>query len=401
MKLLAVIGVRTVTVVAVLAGLELGLRPFGWGQWTVNEASARYGWRMLPDQRAWSRKLDVAEHINSWGFRDREWEPPRRGPDGSWLEDEAVFRVAAVGNSMTFGTSVPIEQTWPRVLEDLLREDFRARGVAREPLVMNFAVQGYVFEQMARVYDDLIRCWRPNLVFVPTHPHDITPMKPAQDDPDYEFRDLILRTATYDLLQTHVINRWVPLPPPPATPVRTRRDGQVPPEELTPAEWAALDAFITEQPFNRGHERWWIAMAERMDGMRRDVEEGGGRLVVMTLPRFRDLFEPKLMKASSKWVPWVRERPTALHMEPLLDFREPGAALCDEIRARGLPHNQTHDFGTLRWTDAAGTERRGDDLEHADEALFFLDDTGHYTAAGHRLIAEHAFRALQKAGWLP
>lgn len=401
MKLTQVIGVRTLTVVALLAGAELGLRTFGWGQWTVNETSERYGWRMLPDQRAWSRKLDVTEDINSWGFRDREWDPPVPGPDGGWLKDEAVFRVATVGNSMTFGTSVPVEQTWPRVLEDLLREDFRARGVAREPLVMNFAVQGYVFEQMARVHEDWIRRWRPDLVFVPTHPHDMTPMKPAQDDPDYEFRDLILRTALYDLLQTHVINRWVPPPPPPAPPPRARRDGQVPPEELTPSEWAALDESITQQPFNRGHERWWKAMAQRLDGMRTQVEEDGGRLVVMTLPRFRDLFEPKLMKASSKWIPWTLEHPSALHMEPLADFRGPATALRDEIQAKGLPHTQTHDFSTLRWRDAAGVEHRGDELEHAGEALFFLDDTGHYTAAGHRLIALHAFRELQRAGWLP
>jgi len=393
-KLLQTLGVRTVTVVAALAALELGLRPFGWGAWTVNELSARYGWRMLPDQHAWSRDLSVTEDINSWGFRDREWQPPRRDASGAWVKDEAVYRVAVLGNSMTYGTSVPIERTWPRVLEDRLRADFAARGVAREPLVLNFAVQGYVFEQMARVYEDIIRPWRPDLVILPTHPHDITPMKPVQDDPDYEFRGWILRSASYDLLQTHVINRWIPAPPAPRP-----KPGAT--GELTPGEWQALDGFITEQPFNRGHDRWWKAMAERLDGVRGLVEQDGGRLAIVTLPRFRDIFEPKLLKASSKWVPWVMERPSALHSEPLPLFRPAMEALRAEIEARGLPSNQTHDFSTLRWEDAAGAEHPGDQLDHAADALFFLTDTGHYTAAGHRLLGDAITDDFAKAGWLP
>ena len=84
--------------------------------------------------------------------------------DSPWIKDESVFRVAIVGNSMTFGTSVPIEETWGRQLEEALVKDFAARGVHRMPLVMNFAVQGYVFEQMARVYEDRIHPWRPDLL---------------------------------------------------------------------------------------------------------------------------------------------------------------------------------------------------------------------------------------------
>ncbi|MBM3984324.1 MAG: hypothetical protein FJ296_01320 [Planctomycetes bacterium] len=395
MKLLQAIGVRTVTVVVALGALELGLRPFGWGAWTVNELSERYGWRMLPDQHTRSRDLSVAEDINSWGFRDREWTPPRRDASGAWVKDDAVFRVAVVGNSMTYGTSVPIEATWPRVLEDRLRADFAARGVAREPLVMNFAVQGYVFEQMARVYEDLIRPWRPDLLLLPTHPHDITPMKPAQDDPDYEFRDWILRSATYDLLQTHVINRWIPAAPPPR-PASRAEAGQ-----LTPAEWQALDGFITEQPFNRGHDRYWKAMAARVDEVRAQVEQDGGRLAIVTLPRFRDLFEPKLMKASGKWIPWVMERPTTLHMEPLPAFRPAMEALRAEIEARGIPHASTHDLSTLTYVDASGAEQPADRLDRAADALFFLRDTGHYTAEGHRLLADAVTADLQRAGWLP
>jgi hypothetical protein len=284
------------------------------------------------------------------------------------------------------------------VLEDRLRADFAARGVSREPLVMNFAVQGYVFEQMARVYEDIIRPWRPDLLIVPTHPHDITPMKPAQDDPDYEFRDWILRSATYDLLQTHVIDRWIPAPPPPRSRPASRTAAA---EELTPAEWQAIDSAITEQPFNRGHDRYWKAMAARLDAVRAQVEQDGGRLAIVTLPRFRDLFEPKLMRASGKWVPWTMERPTTLHTEPLPAFRPAMEALRAEIEARGIPHAQTHDLGTLTYRDEAGAERPADQLDHAADALFFLTDTGHYTAKGHRILAEVVSADLQRAGWLP
>jgi lysophospholipase L1-like esterase len=387
---MSVIGGRTLTVVLLMAGLELCLRHLGgYGQWVATERSERYGWRMLPGQDARSRDLRVSEHVNAAGFRDREWEPPRRDASGRWVKDERVFRVALVGQSMTYGTHVPVEQTWGRQLERRLREDFAARGVVREPLVMNFAVQGYVFEQMARVYEDMIRPWRPDLVIVPSHPHDITPMKPSQDDAEYDFRRLILRTAVFDWLNRHVIDRWIP-PPPPAPAARAA---------LLAAQ--AVDDAITEKPFSRANQEHWLATARRLDAMRAQVEQDGGRLVIVTLPRWRSIFQPELLGTDTRWRPYAESRPPTVHVDPLPAFRPPMEPLRVEIEAKGLPATTTHDLSTLSWTDAEGVVHDGNELQHADQTLFYLDDTGHYTAAGHALLGAEVFDALQAAGALP
>lgn len=388
MKLTSIIGTRTITVAVLLVAFELVLRHgFGLGQWTATEKTEHLGWRMLPSQHAWSRDLSVPEWINSEGFRDREWDSPRLDESGGWQKDPDVLRVAIVGNSMTYGTSVPIEQTYARVLENLLATELEARGDPRRPLVMNFAVQGYAFEQMARVYEDTIRRWRPDLLIVPMHPHDITPMAPSQDDPDYEFRQWILRSATFELLQRYVINRWIPAPP-------GKDLGKL-------RAWQKIDASLTERPFARDHQKYWLDMAKRLDGVRATLQADGGRLVMLTLPRWRSIFEPKLLTADTKWAPWSKARPGTVHIDPMSDFRAPMNALAQEIVLAGIPHNATHDLSTLTWTDASGVERAGDDLQHADTSLWFLIDNGHYTPAGHRLLGEVLFRELKAAGALP
>jgi len=393
---MTVIGMRTVTVVVALAALEFSLRTFGGlGQWSASEQNERYGWRMLPSQNALSRELTVTEHINAQGYRDREWDAPRPAAaspgseDVTWLKDESVFRVALVGNSMTFGTSVAIEDTWGRQLEDALARDFAARGVKRTPIVMNFAVQGYVFEQMARVYEDQIRPYRPDLLIVPMHPHDITPMKPAQDDPDYEFRTLVLRSATYDWLNRHVINRWMPPPPPSAEALAAQRAAE------------AADAAITVSPFSKDNQRHWADMTLRLDGVREMVEADGGHLVIVSLPRWRSIFEPKLLGADTKWVPYTKAHPGTLHIDPLKDFRPPMEALAREIIAKKLPASQTFDFSKLIWKDPAGVEHPGTELDRAQDSLFLLYDNGHYSVAGHALLGAVIFRELAAGGMLP
>jgi hypothetical protein len=400
---MTIIGTRTITVVVALTALEFSLRTFAaLGHWSSSEQSARYGWRMLPNQEALSRDLTVPEHINAEGFRDREWDPPQPAPGapaqpapsipaapittGPWIKDESVFRVALVGNSMTFGTSVAIEDTWSRQLEDALAQDFAARGVKRKPLVMNFAVQGYVFEQMARVYEDIIRPYRPDLLIVPTHPHDITPMRPSRDDPDYEFRRWILRSATFEWLNRHVINRWMPPPPSPPELVRQGQIAQ------------AADDAITYSPFSKENRKYWEDMKRRMDGVRQEVEADGGHLVIATLPRWRAMFEPGLTGADTVWVPWVKQHPGTVHLDPVPDFRPPMAALVQEFREKTPPKPGP---GDLNWKDELGRDHPGWELDHAKESLFLLDDRGHYSVKGHALLGQVLFRELSPSGLLP
>ena len=413
MNPLKLIGPRLLTALAVLLLLEFALRHHGgYGWWTVNQQSARYGWTMLPDQTGRSRDLSVEERINSMGFRDREWDPPAP------TKDDTLFRVAVVGNSMTFGTSVTIEQTWPRVLERLLTAELAERGDPRRVLVMNFAVQGYVYEQMARVYQDKIAPYRPDLLIVPTHPHDMLPMAQAADDAEYDLRDWVMRTAIHDWIHKRVVNKWIPGVPKSA---ETRRRIR---------EHVELDAAFSERPFAREYAPLWDDVIrgrpERVTAHGEVEQEAllgllpladrvaadGGRLVLLSLPRWRQMFEPELMSTATRWEALARSRDDIAHVDALADFLPPMQPVVDEVRAgtgrRWLDDGAarllgnrfwlTDDLDSQVWVDADGVERAGGDLLSEDATLFFTDDVGHYSAAGHALLGEVVFRELKAQG---
>ncbi len=398
----AVIGLRTVVVVVLFLALEFALRQSGYGMWTVQERSERFGWTMLPSQAAWSRDLTVPESINAYGFRDRDWNPPRRDPSGTPVADPSVFRLAFVGNSMTYGTSVDVDEGYPRVVEKLLSEEFARRGDPRRVECMNFAVQGYVFEQMARVYEDVIADWRPDLLVVPVHPHDITPMKPASDDADYDFREQILRTATHDLLQQEVIDKWIPPVPNPET-LAVARDYQ------------RIDDAVTFAPFSKDMNTYWEAYLQRLDQVAADLAAHGGKLVVVNLPRWRKLFQPSLREATSRLQPFANSRETVLLVDPVPDFVAPMQPVVAELQAQEwferepfetgaerVPHapGLHHDMTQLLRFDPEGGVREATELQSADKTLFLLDDNGHYSALGHLVLGRSIATALRDGDWL-
>lgn len=94
----------------------------------------------------------VVQRINAQGFRGPEVEVPK--PEG-------VRRVLCVGDSHTFGEGVEDGDTWPRILEGLLRA---AHGAGIE--VVNAGVAGYDTVQEARWLELLLARVEPDLVLV-------------------------------------------------------------------------------------------------------------------------------------------------------------------------------------------------------------------------------------------
>lgn len=393
------IGWRTVLVVALLAAVELSLKHVGgFGWWAATERSERYGWRMLPDQDARSRDLSIAERINAYGFRDREWDPPISDGEGGWLKDDSLYRVAIVGNSFTYGTSVAIEDAYSRQIEQLIQAELDQRDVDKQALVMNFAVQGYCLEQMARVYEDLIRPFQVDLLIVPCHHHDAFPMAPAADDPDYDFRRWVIRSATYDMLVRHVINRWIP-PPSMAVLATGKAAGEGGPD----INWRQLDKDMMERPFSRQFRPLWDKAAQRMQSLDDMLAEDNGRLLLATLPRHRKYFKPdKVFDASSKWAGWVWPHKDRVSLSvPFERFRDEMQPVIDEIIAKDMGEDPPFDLSTLSWTDADGVAHPGDELQTAELSLHILEDMGHMTARGHRVMAEEVFATMLEDGLLP
>lgn len=82
-------------------------------------------YRMLPGNH---RIGDMEFHVNKWGYRGRDW-GEKKIP--------GIFRIMAIGDSSTFGYSNQDDETYPRILENLLKN----RGENVE--VLNMGVVAY------------------------------------------------------------------------------------------------------------------------------------------------------------------------------------------------------------------------------------------------------------------
>lgn len=99
--------------------------------------------------------------INSLGMRDRAV---------AHRKEEGVFRIAAVGDSLTYGWRVGLDDCYVKQLESLLNE--KASG-GRRFEVLNFGVSGYNSEQELIVVEKKVLDFDPDLVIVGFVPNDI------------------------------------------------------------------------------------------------------------------------------------------------------------------------------------------------------------------------------------
>ncbi len=94
--------------------------------------------------------------INSSGFRDREY-TREKPPD--------VLRIAAIGDSVSFGLWVPQQQSYPKQLEVLLNEQAQNRAASKVRFeVLNFGVTGYNITQVVERLRTLVLDYDPDLI---------------------------------------------------------------------------------------------------------------------------------------------------------------------------------------------------------------------------------------------
>lgn len=95
---------------------------------------------------------------NAWGFHEREIPPE---------EDPTVWRIAVLGDSLTWGTGTA-EQTWTRAMEERLNT---AHGQRSQ--VLNFGHYGYDAEACAATLRHQASAWRPDLVIYASYTNDV------------------------------------------------------------------------------------------------------------------------------------------------------------------------------------------------------------------------------------
>lgn len=91
--------------------------------------------------------------ISSAGLRDREF---------SLAKPPGVFRIACIGDSITFGFGLPAADSYPKRLENLLNACCAATNQHYE--VMNFGVPGYNLKEIAETLRSRVPKYKPDLV---------------------------------------------------------------------------------------------------------------------------------------------------------------------------------------------------------------------------------------------
>lgn len=107
---------------------------------------------------------EAAVSVNALGFRDTEYE--REKPAG-------VRRILGFGDSVTFGTGLPVEDTWPKQLERL------ARAKAPDTEVLNLGITGYDCLQEVELLERRGLALSPDDVVVAHHLNDLGRVSPA------------------------------------------------------------------------------------------------------------------------------------------------------------------------------------------------------------------------------
>jgi lysophospholipase L1-like esterase len=137
-SLLGSLGLSAVAIISALLVLEVAIRFFlpqnielhNWLKFQRPSPQPGGEYELIPNAVNDSYR-GGAVHINSLGLRDRE--VSLRKPTGT-------YRILAIGDSVTFGSGVRLEDTYVKRLESLLNEDLR--GSKKQVEVLNAGIGG-------------------------------------------------------------------------------------------------------------------------------------------------------------------------------------------------------------------------------------------------------------------
>ena len=99
--------------------------------------------------------------INSHGFRDYEY---------SKKKNKNTYRILVLGDSTTFGYGVKIEESYPKVLEDLLNKNFKNKKIE----VLNFGVSGFNLIDYYNVFKEYGAEFLPDCIIIGLMQNDFT-----------------------------------------------------------------------------------------------------------------------------------------------------------------------------------------------------------------------------------
>jgi hypothetical protein len=379
------------TLLALLLGegvLRLAGQSYYWA--VAKQPDASLGWRPGAGISAWQRLEGAAlVQTNARGFRDRDHDAEERPPG------LVPVRVVVLGDSFAEAVQVPLEQTWWRLMEAELNAGAcapadRPGPPARPFEVLSFAVSGYSTAQSLLAWRHEALVLDPDIVvlalflgndLVENSPLlDDEPMRPyllaAGDDltldaaflssPEYRFRTsfagrlLAWVTRHSYLAQTLVQARHVVM-------LRAEAGAEPPPGE------PGVDSGVFRVPDDAAWRDAWRVTERIIAAFAGEVRATGAHPVLMVVGTAGQVHpDPRVVAALAARI-------------GVPDLGYPVRRLLQAADIAGLP------VINLPETMAAEAERLGTPLHGFDNAI---PGFGHWNAAGHRVAAAAATRAV-------
>ncbi len=306
--------------------------------------------------------VGVPVRINSMGLRDRELTVPK---------PERTFRVLALGDSVTFGFGVRVEETYVKRLESRLNRD-RARP-ARRAEVVNAGIEGvgldYYFHFLRTRGVEL----EPDLVLVGIVLNDIA---------DYEPGDQAGRPRRSPVVSAlQAFNRTMRVRSHLYASVSARMKSFLYRVGALDVNRLYADNFLALGPPSELQRRAWASTLAVLDDLVELAERRGIPVVLVVFPMemqlsagARDLYRQAL---------GVRLDDAALSDDPQ-------KRLVEFSRSRGVPLVDL--LPAFRRHQSNGLFLRGRSISH---------DWAHPSPEGHDVAADEIFRALRHLGLVP
>lgn len=283
--------------------------------------------------------------------------------DGTWYRTNSLglrgdelpevadnqLRVVCLGDSCTFGKGVNEEESWPRQLERLLRE--QAQG-AWEPVVANLGVNGYHGASYEVMLEEVGLKLKPDIILVGFNLNDFPNAISAVDDKVFRERASrrMIPESVRDSLGRLSLYRWAR-----QTFYHLRRN----------QDWSNAESFAAGVAAGAPDDPIWQRQRRILEGIYDKAKGAGAQIALFLFP-----YESQIFLTSYDRTPIER-----------LD------GLCGEI---GIP-----------FLDLAEPFREAAKATNGNLELFLRGDRYHPTGNGYGVVAKEVLGRMVENEWLP